>query len=81
MNNETNLLDLLDEILESPTLDEIERNGAVLKTAERFCTDFNYCVTLYLYKQKKYVIVYKCDNYNNRECIMFREYHSKNDDS
>ena len=74
MNNETNLLDLLDEILESPTLDEIERDGAVLKTAERFCTDFNYCVTLYLYKQKKYVIVYKCDNYNNRECIMFREY-------
>lgn len=75
--NKTTFSDLLDEILNSPTLDEIEKQGTVLRKIRHRVIDdeqeLTVLVTLYSYDHKKYVIAYKCDTNGNRQCVTFKE--------
>lgn len=76
MNN-TTFSDLLDEVLNSPTLNEIEKQGAVLRKIRHRVIDdgqeLTILVTLYLYKHKKYAIAYKCSTDGSRQCVTFKE--------
>lgn len=75
--DKTTFSDLLDEILNSPTLDEIEKQGTVLRKIRHRVIDdeqeLTVLVTLYSYDHKKYVIAYKCDTNGNRQCVTFKE--------
>lgn len=64
----------LDEVLNAPTLTEVERDGKLLKS--RKCDSIE--AFLYEYKEKKYIVIYKYKDYElyfrDKECIKFCEW-------
>lgn len=70
---------ILEEALNSVTLDEVERNGTLLRSLEKDKTNEFYKALLYEYNNKKYIIIYKYTEkdengkYKRKECIKFIE--------
>lgn len=65
---------VLEEVLNAPTLTEVERDGKLLKRKK--CDSRE--AFLYEYKEKKYIVIYKYKDYelyfHDKECIKFCEY-------
>lgn len=74
---------ILEEVLNKPTLIEVERDGKLLKSIK---TEYEHEyhdadssggdwreVYLYEYNDKKYIVIYKCANFPfaTKECIRF----------
>lgn len=70
---------ILEEALNSVILDEVERNGILLRSLEKDEIDEHYKASLYSYNAKRYIIVYKYTEkdengkYKRKECIKFIE--------
>ena len=70
---------ILEEALNSVILDEVERNGTLLRSLEKDKIDERYKALLYEYNAKRYIIIYKYTEkdedgkYKRKECIKFIE--------
>lgn len=71
---------MLEEVLNEPTLTEVEKHGKLLKsirTGYESSLNTNGCdwreAYLYLYNSKKYIVIYKCTDipFTAKECIRF----------
>ena len=65
----------LEDVLNSPILTEIERDGKLLNCKKTNSSGVLYEAYLYEYKDQKYIVVYKCSDlplyFRNKECVRF----------